>query len=220
MRTTRTPLLIIVVVIILVAVMSIRKASEPTTTPASKASPVAEIASDEALATHGIGEGTSGVLFEEYGDFQSEASKAYQPLVQRIKEKYGDELRFQYRDFAPAENTTAKAAQQAADAADLQGSFWEMHAMLYDRQAIWKDNSDPSSIFEGFAKELGLDIEEFRRDYRSTAVQNTIKADRQAGLDAKVVAAPTFFINGVPVAADTDFEGFVALIEAAKRSEG
>ena len=204
----------IVVIVLVVAVMVMRNKSEVA--PATSTNTTTTVAEEVVeLGVHGIGEGQTGVLFEEYGDFQSESSKAYQPIVQQIKDKYGDKLRFQYHDYALPENGIAQAAQKAADAAEIQGSFWKMHELLYERQAAWKNSADPYVIFEGYAKELGLDMEQYKLDVKSKSVENTIKADQKAGQAAQVASAPTFFINGRIVAANMDFDGFVKLIDEA-----
>lgn len=204
----------IVAIVLLAAVMVIRSKSDVVpATSINNTTPAAEEVVE--LGVHGIGEGQTGVLFEEYGDFYSEASKAYQPIVQQIKDKYGDKLRFQYRDYAVPENVVAQAAQKAADAAEIQGSFWQMHELLYERQSDWKNSADPTAIFESYAKELGLDMEQYKLDVKSKSVENTIKTDQKAGRAAQVVSAPTFFIDGKVVAADMDFDGFVRLIDEA-----
>ena len=71
-------------------------ATQPSTNSAASNTANEDV---EELEMHGIGEGKTGVVLIEYGDFSSEASKAYQPMMQQIMDKYGDQLRFIYRDF-------------------------------------------------------------------------------------------------------------------------
>lgn len=176
------------------------------------ATPIEEV---EELSIHGIGEGKTGVMLMEYGDFQSAASGAYQPMMQQVMDKYGDQLKFVYRDFPEQSNTAAMAAQRAANAADEQSMFWRMRELLYERQAAWKDNPTPESIFEGYAKELGMDMERYKQVVSSKAAENAIAADIQAGQKQQVTVAPTLFINDKLVPANIDLAGLTKLIDEA-----
>ena len=68
----------------------------------------------------------------------------------------------------------ALAAARAAEAAGLQGRFWEMHDTIYEHQADWKEVFDARPIFEGYAKTIGLDLEQFNRDVNNEIVQRRI----------------------------------------------
>lgn len=169
----------------------------------------------EELGIHGIGESKTGVVLIEYGDFQSEASKAYQPMMQQIMDKYGDQLRFVYRDFPVESSTTSMAAQRAANAAESQGMFWRMREMLYERQAAWKDNAQAESVFEGYAKELGIDLDQYKQALASKSVTNAISADITSGQKLKVTSVPALFINDKAVPANITLADLSKLIDEA-----
>jgi len=167
--------------------------------------------------SHTVGEGKSGVTLVEYGDFQCPACAAYHPLVKEIKEKYKEDITFQFRHFPLAQiHPNAQAAHRAAEAAGLQGKFFEMHDLLYERQNAWNNSRSPIGIFEGYAEELGLDVNKFRQDAASSAVNASINADMKAGQQAGANSTPTFVLNGQKLDQNPrDLEAFEKLITEA-----
>jgi protein-disulfide isomerase len=87
----------------------------------------------------------------------------------------------------------AWAAACAAEAAGLQGRFWEMHHALYAEQGRLEDPH-----LWARAERLGLDVERFDADRRSAAVQARVRSDFEGGIRAGVVTTPTVFIDGIP----------------------
>jgi protein-disulfide isomerase len=86
----------------------------------------------------------------------------------------------------------AWAAACAAEAAGLQGRFWELHALLYGDQARLED----PHLWER-AERLGLDLDRFERDRRSPEVEARVRRDFESGIRAGVATTPTVFIDGV-----------------------
>lgn len=168
---------------------------------------------------HTIGEGTSGVVLVEYGDFQCPACGQYFPILQQVKQYYGDEIKFQFRHFPlESKHVNARAASRAAEAASLQGKFWEMHDILFTNQTQWQSVGDPLSIFEGYAQNIGVEnLAKFTEDYKSSAVNSVINADLKAGRDIGVSSTPTFVLDGDVLDANppASLEEFVNLIDAA-----
>src|SRR5689334_22232262 len=77
---------------------------------------------------HIEGNATSGVSLVEYGDYQCPFCGQYYPLVKQVVEKYKTQIRFQFRNLPLYQvHQNAFAAARAAEAADKQGKFWEMH---------------------------------------------------------------------------------------------
>ena len=159
----------------------------------------------------------SRVVLVEYGDFQCPACGQYYPLVKQVKEKYGDKMVFQFRNFPLSQiHQNAMAAHRAAAAASNQGKFWEMHNALYESQKSWESSSSPSTYFEGLAQQLGLDMTKYKQDAASAAVNDIINADVAAGQKLGADSTPTFVINGKKIdESPRDVEGFGKLIEAA-----
>jgi protein-disulfide isomerase len=106
-------------------------------------------------------------------------------------------LRIIFREFplVPA-HVHALAAARAAEAAGLQGKFWEMHDMIYEHQKDWHEAFDVRPIFEGYAKTIGLDMDQFQRDNTSEAVERRIFLDGKRGHSLGVQGTPTVFMNG------------------------
>lgn len=173
--------------------------------------------SSAAPSEHKVGAGTSGVTLIEYGDFQCPACAQYYPVLQQVKEHYGDKITFQFRHF-PLESIhpNARAAARAAEAASKQNKFWEMHDKLFESQTQWQDTKDPISVFEGYAESLGLDKAKFTEDYKSSTVSETITADLSAGRTAGAQSTPTFILNGQKLDPNPagSLESFIELIDA------
>jgi protein-disulfide isomerase len=91
----------------------------------------------------------------------------------------------------------ALAAARAAEAAGLQGKFWEMHDLLYENQKAWHDAFDVRPIFEGYASRIGLDLTRFRKDQNDNEiVERRLFLDQNRGHALGVKGTPTLFLNG------------------------
>ncbi len=166
--------------------------------------PIADIAGNK-LHTKGSGQ----VEIVEFSDFECPACKSVQPALSSLLTKYVDKVTFVYRHF-PLTNIHpyAMIGSQAAEAASLQGKFWEMHDLLFDRQDSWA-KSDPKQVFVGYAKELGLDESKFVSDMDSQGVKDAINVDVLAATKYQVSGTPTFYVNGV----ETPFEQIEAKLQ-------
>lgn len=146
---------------------------------------------------HKVGAGKKGVTIVEYGDFQCPACKSFYPLVKQVKETYGDDITFQFRHFPLTQiHPNAMITSRAAEAAGKQGKFFEMHDILYENQDSWASESSPSLTLEGYATQLGLNLEQFKADMSSAEVNSIINADLKAGQQTGASSTPTFIING------------------------
>lgn len=160
--------------------------------------PKPESKSTAAASNHVIGNGSKKVTLIEYGDYQCSACAAYMPIVTSVVEKYKDEIFFQYRNFPlEAIHQNARAASRAAEAAALQGKFWEMNASLFQNQKSWESTGDPLTLFTSYAKQIGItDTVKFTTDYKSTKVNDIINADLREGQKFNISGTPTFILNG------------------------
>lgn len=171
---------------------------------------------------HIVGNPESKVTLVEYGDFQCPACYSYEPAVQEVIEKYGDRIAFQFRHFPLIQiHTNAMAAHKAAEAAGMQGKFWEMHDLLYERQPTWSQSANVTPIFESYAEELELDMEQYKTDVRSSEVNAVINADLSEGKAAGATGTPTFVLNGKKLEGLTaEFASFAEVLdEALKETE-
>lgn len=165
---------------------------------------------------HVKGEGTKKVTLIEYGDYQCPACGQYYPVLNQIYDKYKTDIIFQFRNFPlDSIHQNARAAARAAEAADKQGKFWEMHDKLYETQTSWQGLGNPTSVFEGYAKDLGLDVAKFKVNVQSAEVNAIINADISEGQKIKANSTPTFTLNGVKLDPNPpSLEAFNQVIDA------
>jgi DSBA-like thioredoxin domain len=106
----------------------------------------------------------------------------------------GGTMRFAFRHFPlTGIHPHALAAAAAAEAAAVQGRFWDMHELLFHRQRTLEDGD-----LRGYAAELRLDVAAFDRDRAGTAVADRIRRDADSGMaSGQVLGTPTLFIDGV-----------------------
>lgn len=179
-------------------------------TPIEIPQEVTEVASDDWIK----GNPEASVTLIEYADFQCPACASYHPIVKQLTSEFPDDLRVVFRHF-PLVNIhpNAMSAAKAAEAAGAQGKFWEMHDLLFEKQAQWSNERSPQGIFEEFAAELGLDIDQFKGDYNSSEVETSITTDIAVGNNTGINATPTFILNGVIIHAPRSVDDFRVLIE-------
>jgi protein-disulfide isomerase len=167
-------------------------------------------------SNHTVGGGKSGVTLLEYGDFQCPACGAFYPVVKNVVTKYQNDITFQFRNFPLTQiHPNAFAGARAAEAAALQGKFWEMHDLLYENQTTWSQATSPITFFDNYAQQLNLDITKFKSDYNSAAVNNTINADIKAGQAIGADSTPTFVLNSKKITNPTSQAAFEKLITDA-----
>ena len=153
----------------------------------------------------------------EYGDFQCPACAAYEPMVDQFNKEFGTTTQTVYRNFPLTTiHKHAQAAAQAAEAAGLQGKYWDMHNMLFEHQDQWVKNSHPADIFTQYAATLKLDIDKFNTDKDSEAIATKIRNDRASGEKAGVNGTPSFFLNGTKLQNPRSYEELKNLITAIK----
>lgn len=151
------------------------------------------------IADHVFGKKDSKVIFIEYGDFQCPGCGGAFPAVKEVTEKYKDQLAFVFRNFPLSSlHPNARSAAAAAEAAGLQGKYWEMHDALYSNQSAWENlaSDKRTDFFADYASNFGLDINKFKTDLASAEVNQKINFDQAVGKKMGVSATPTFFLNG------------------------
>lgn len=167
-------------------------------------------------SNHVSGANTKGVSLIEFGDYQCPACGQFFPITQALKSKYGDQISFRFANFPLVQiHPNAMVAARAAEAAALQGKFWEMHDLLFQNQESWAQMGNPSPVFEQYATSLGLDVAKFKTDSASSAVLATINADTAEAQSYDAQATPTFILNGKKIDNPTSLEAFSKVIDEA-----
>jgi protein-disulfide isomerase len=165
--------------------------------PAPAATPSAPPDMFESFSPHMRGGKNAPVTLEEYGDYQCPPCAALFPMLKTIEAQYGERLRFVFRQYPlTPTHPHALVAAQAAEAAGLQGRFWEMHDRLYENQQKWSVEVDPRPTFINYARDIGLDVDRFINDMNGQQVKARVTSDRLRGGSMGVTGTPTLFING------------------------
>jgi protein-disulfide isomerase len=162
---------------------------------------------DEAV-DHVRGPATA-TLIVEYGDYECPYSRGAFRAIERVEAQVGEGIRFAFRHFPLTEiHPHALAASRAAEAAALQGRFWEMHDMLFRRQEALGD-----ADLRRYAIELGLDVARFDSDRSGEAVLERVRRDVRGGIaSGEVRGTPTLFIDGVVHGAGYDVATLLAVL--------
>ena len=128
----------------------------------------------------------AGPVVVEYADFEC----PYCAVTHLRLEEVG--ARRVFRHFpVRSKHPRSWAGACAAEAAALQGRFWEMHDSLFADQGRLED----PHLWQR-ARDLGLDLERFEADRRSDAVADRVRRDFHTGVRAGVVTTPTLFVAG------------------------
>jgi protein-disulfide isomerase len=215
----------VIIVIVLIAALGVgwvllrssqqsRNSSIPTPDPATEV--------QGAEPPHVRGNPNAQVTLEEFGDFECGACGSYHPELKKIETEYGDRLKVVFRELPLVTmHQHALLAAQAAEAAGLQGKFWEMHDKLYENQATWTQAKDLVPVFVDYAKQIGLNPDQFMKDLNGEKVAARIFQDGKRAHSFGLKGTPTFFVNGREAKGD-DWkpEGLRKMIDDALRAAG
>lgn len=159
-----------------------------------------EAASDESTAqlvredSPRLSEGGDAV-FVEFLDFECEGCLALYPVIEDLRDKYGDRVTFVVRHM-PLHDNSVNAAL-AAEAAGEQGQFEAMYQRLFETVDQWGHQPDSQAeTFVDYARELGLDTDRFRADVNNPATLARIEQSTQDGQAFGVTGTPTLFLDG------------------------
>lgn len=142
-------------------------------------------------------------ILVEYSDLQCPACKSFHETLKAFESSSSPDFSITqkvtmiYRHYPLYQiHKNAIIAAYADESAGIQGKFWEMQDLLFEKQSEWSVLSDPKDFFANLAKELKLDSEKFKKDMDSEAVKNIVQSDMSEGDRIKVNSTPTFFLNG------------------------
>ncbi len=150
-------------------------------------------------------------ILVEYSDFQCPSCKSAHDFLKSIEASGSADLDITkkvtlvFRYFPLYQiHDKANVSAYAAEAAGLQGKFWEMTNLLFDNQQSWSTSNDfQKEYFLNYAKELKLDIDQFKKDSESTEVKNRVTEDLREAEQMGVDSTPTFFLNGQKVSVNS-----------------
>jgi len=139
------------------------------------------------------------VTLEEFGDYECPPCGSLAAPLNQLEHDYRPRLRMTFRNFPLNNHPHARDAACAAEAAGLQGRFWEMHDLLYKEQSTWSRAADARVLFSAYAGTLGLDLARFERDRDSDKVKGRIADDEKRASALGVKTTPSIFINDQPI---------------------
>ena len=167
-------------------------------------------------SAHVRGNPNAPVTLEEFGDFQCPPCGQFAVFAEELLREYDSRLRVVFRNFPLPAHEHAREAALAAEAAGLQGRFWDMHDVLYREQAVWSNAPNARELFESYAGTIGLNLDQFRKDMDGEKATERVDSDHALGDSLGVKLTPTLFINNHPVdPKDKNPEGVRAAIDAA-----
>lgn len=147
----------------------------------------------------------------EFSDFQCPYCAQLAPTIDSIAKVFPNEVRVVFKHFPLSFHEQARGAHAAALAAGKQGKFWEYRYTLAPK---FRSLSD--STYLDLAKQLGLNLDQFKKDMALTPDdQEIMNRDMELGQKVGVRGTPTLFANGV-IVRDRSFEGLVKLLEDAR----
>ena len=151
---------------------------------------------------HALGSVDAPVMLEEFGDFECQSCGQLHAVLKTIKDEFGSRFVIVFRQFPlQTVHPHAVASARAAEAAGLQGKFWEMHDLLYENQKVWHDASDVQPVFEEYATRISLDRDRFKRDVAGEMVNQRILLDRERGSWLEI-RGEAFNVSNTPMFAD------------------
>lgn len=175
------------------------------------AEPVSEEAWSSLLAGQppGFGAADAPVVIVEFSDFQCPYCAEAASTVHKLRERYGERIRFVFRNYPLPFHPDARAAAQASFAAHEQGKFWEFHNRLFENQ----EQLGQEQLIE-HARAAGLDVDKFRSAVSGAASGTRVDEDMRLGQAVRVQGTPTMFINRKRVPNPLDFDDVAKQVDA------
>ncbi|KRB73118.1 disulfide bond formation protein DsbA [Nocardioides sp. Root190] len=203
-------LLVAVVAVVIAGLLAFAGRDSSDANPSAGASDTRLVREDSRV----IGQpGSTDVVLVEFLDFECEACRAAYPIVEQLREKYGDQVTFVARYFPLPGHYNSERAARAVESAARQGKFDQMYQKMYETQESWGEQRVPlDDFFRDLAQGIGLDMETFDADYGSAEVAERVQRDVADGTSLGVQGTPTFFLDGERLQPESsaDFENAIA----------
>lgn len=160
-------------------------------------------------------------LIVEYSDFQCPACASRYQMLDSLVKEFSGQVALVYRHYPLPQHANARPAAQAAEAAGMQGKFYEMHDKIFDNQALWQGmgQSKAREEFLKYAEEIGIeDLEKFEADMNSDETEQAVEEDYVSGVVLGVSSTPTVFFDGDLVSGQSH-EAFREIIRQAIQND-
>ena len=163
-----------------------------------------------------LGPEDAPVTIVEFSDFQCPYCRRAGPIVQRIAEKYPDEVRVVYRHLPLDKiHPRARATAEASLCADDQGRFWAYHDLVFANPGALTDDD-----LLRYAAEVGAEPEAFEACVKSRTHARRVSDDAAAAASIGVTGTPAFVVNGIVLFGLQSEEDLDALIQSELAGAG
>ena len=149
-----------------------------------------------------------------FTDFQCPFCKRGDDTVKQLREKYGDKIKYIFKNFPLSFHPEATPASKAAIAAGKQGKFYEYHDKLFENQGKLGEE-----LYVQIANELTLNIEKFNKDRASEEVGKQIQEETKQGQDIGINGTPGFVLNGVKIYGAYPLDYFEKIISSLEQEK-
>ncbi|MFC1646896.1 DsbA family protein [Patescibacteria group bacterium] len=162
--------------------------------------PAKPIAKEKLVTSTAASTGTKDAehFLVEFSDFQCPACQAFSIEVDKLAEIYPDDLLIVYRHFPLPQHEFAQGAAIAAEAAGVQGKFWEMNKLLFKNQ-----NNLSEDKYISLATDLELDLDKFNSSRKDKNIIQKIQTDKAYANIIGVNSTPTFYLDGIKLQLNT-----------------
>lgn len=169
-----------------------------------------------AKPAHIRGSTKAAITIEEFADFQCPPCSTISGMVKELEKKNAERVRVVFRHYPLKNHANAVPAALAAEAAGLQGKFWEMHDQLFMNQGAWSKAADARSLFNQYAASINLDAKRFTADMNDEKLKARVTADQERATSMGVSRTPSIFINGQAIPSESfSMAGLQTAIDSA-----
>ena len=164
---------------------------------------------------HRLGELDAKVTFLEYSDFQCPYCAAIAPVLEQLQAEYPQDVQVVFRNFPINGHPNALITAQAAEAAALQGKFWDMHDTIFATQQTWSEITPEQTeeMLISMAENLGLDVEQFTADLKSDLIVAKVLADQAKAVEIGIPGTPFLLINGRIYQGQSDLASLQSIVK-------
>ncbi len=155
------------------------------------------------------GSESAPVTIVEYSDFQCPFCSRVVPSLDKLFKAYPDKIRIVFKQYPLPFHANARPAAKAALAAGRQNKFWEMHDLLFANQTSLSETN-----FLAWAKQIGLDVDQFKKDLVDPTLETQIVTDEKEAQGFGISGTPSFIINGTKYVGAYPYEKFEQIIKA------
>lgn len=160
------------------------------------------------------------VTLVEYADIQCPACRDKHPDINQLLANYEGKLRVIFKHFPLTSiHPNAMEASIASEAVGKQGKFFEYLDLLYEKQAEWSALKLPDKKFEEYAKSVGVNIEQYKKDLEDPQIQALVDKQRNEGIANGVTGTPSFFLENTRIATPLNLDEFKKLIDEAIKNK-